>query len=150
MGWNLWVLLPLRILVVVFHEAGHALVALATGGRVVSITVDQRGRADDHRGGAADPHLERRLPRQPLRGAGPAAPVSHGRPRALRVGAARRVVGGRGAVVVSPGALLRLRLCLAGRHPAGRDRAARLAGPQRLAGAHRGSVQRALRRPRCP
>lgn len=38
-GWDLPLLLPLRILVVVFHEAGHALTALATGGEVISISV---------------------------------------------------------------------------------------------------------------
>lgn len=38
-GWDLPLLLPLRILVVVFHEAGHALTALATGGEVVAVTV---------------------------------------------------------------------------------------------------------------
>jgi len=38
-GWDLPVLLPLRLLVVVFHEAGHAIVALLTGGQVLSIQV---------------------------------------------------------------------------------------------------------------
>lgn len=38
-AWDLPPLLPLRILVVVFHEAGHALTALLTGGEVVSVTV---------------------------------------------------------------------------------------------------------------
>ena len=44
--WDLPLLLPLRILVVVFHEAGHALTALLTGGEVVAITVspDEGGR----------------------------------------------------------------------------------------------------------
>lgn len=37
--WNSILLAPLRVLVVVFHEAGHALAALLTGGSVVSITV---------------------------------------------------------------------------------------------------------------
>jgi len=38
-AWDNVVLLPLRILVVVFHEAGHALTALLTGGEVLSISV---------------------------------------------------------------------------------------------------------------
>lgn len=38
-AWDFALLLPLRILVVVFHEAGHALTALATGGEVLSVTV---------------------------------------------------------------------------------------------------------------
>lgn len=35
--WHNPVLFPLRILVVLFHELGHALVALATGGKVLEI-----------------------------------------------------------------------------------------------------------------
>lgn len=38
-AWGSLPLLPLRILVVVFHEAGHAIMALLTGGQVVSISV---------------------------------------------------------------------------------------------------------------
>lgn len=38
-AWDAPLLLPLRILVVVFHEAGHALTALLTGGEVLSISV---------------------------------------------------------------------------------------------------------------
>lgn len=38
-AWDQWFLLPLRLLVVTFHELGHAAVALATGGRVVSVSV---------------------------------------------------------------------------------------------------------------
>jgi len=38
-GWDLPILLPLRILVVVFHEAGHALMTLATGGEVLAVSV---------------------------------------------------------------------------------------------------------------
>lgn len=39
LAWDSAPLLPLRILVVVFHEAGHALTALLTGGEVVSLSV---------------------------------------------------------------------------------------------------------------
>ncbi|MCB9777732.1 MAG: M50 family metallopeptidase [Alphaproteobacteria bacterium] len=38
-GWDFVLFLPLRVLVVVFHEAGHALTALATGGEVLSMDV---------------------------------------------------------------------------------------------------------------
>lgn len=45
--WSSVVLAPIRILVVVFHEGGHALAALLTGGEVEAITVslDEGGRA---------------------------------------------------------------------------------------------------------
>ena len=42
LGWLFWrslALLPLRLLVVVFHEAGHALAAVLTGGDVVGIQI---------------------------------------------------------------------------------------------------------------
>jgi hypothetical protein len=35
--WNSWVIFPLKILVVFFHELSHGLTALATGGRIVEI-----------------------------------------------------------------------------------------------------------------
>jgi hypothetical protein len=35
--WNTWVIFPLKILVVFFHELSHGLTALATGGRIVEI-----------------------------------------------------------------------------------------------------------------
>ena len=37
--WNTWLLFPLRILVVFFHELSHALAAWLTGGRVVGIRI---------------------------------------------------------------------------------------------------------------
>ncbi len=39
LAWETPLFWPLRLLVVVFHEAGHALVALATGGEVLSMQV---------------------------------------------------------------------------------------------------------------
>ena len=35
--WNTWVVYPLKLLVVFFHELSHGLTALATGGRIVEI-----------------------------------------------------------------------------------------------------------------
>ena len=50
--WHSPVLLPARVLVVVFHEVGHALAALATGGSVVSMNVGlDEGGATLTRGG---------------------------------------------------------------------------------------------------
>ncbi len=43
LGWDSMALAPLRALLGATHEAGHALVAVATGGEVVSVTVDVRG-----------------------------------------------------------------------------------------------------------
>ncbi|KAK4157605.1 peptidase M50B-like-domain-containing protein [Chaetomidium leptoderma] len=44
--WNLpyvrWVLWPFKMLVIAFHEFGHALACLLTGGRVKSISLDPR------------------------------------------------------------------------------------------------------------
>lgn len=40
--WSTQVAVPLKILVVFFHEAAHALVAIATGGEVISIEVNAR------------------------------------------------------------------------------------------------------------
>ncbi|MDQ7779945.1 MAG: M50 family metallopeptidase [Planctomycetota bacterium] len=37
--WNTVFMYPLRLLVVLMHESGHALAAILTGGRVVSITI---------------------------------------------------------------------------------------------------------------
>jgi hypothetical protein len=37
--WNTWVVYPLKILVVFFHEMSHGLVAVVTGGSVVKIQV---------------------------------------------------------------------------------------------------------------
>lgn len=42
-GWDSFVMAPLRLLVVVFHEGGHALMTWLTGGRVVEIALDVRG-----------------------------------------------------------------------------------------------------------
>ncbi len=43
--WHHWLVLPLKLLVVLFHELGHALAALLTGGNVLEIKVglDQGG-----------------------------------------------------------------------------------------------------------
>jgi hypothetical protein len=38
--WGTWVVYPLKILVVFFHELSHGLAALATGGRIVEVQVD--------------------------------------------------------------------------------------------------------------
>ncbi len=38
--WDSWALYPLKLLVVHFHECGHALATLLTGGRVDSISID--------------------------------------------------------------------------------------------------------------
>ncbi len=43
LGWDSMALAPLRALLGATHEAGHALAALATGGEVVSVTLDVRG-----------------------------------------------------------------------------------------------------------
>jgi hypothetical protein len=40
--WNTWVVYPLKILVVFFHELGHGLAALLTGGSIVEIQLDPR------------------------------------------------------------------------------------------------------------
>ena len=40
--WATPVVLPLKLLVVFFHELSHALVAILTGGRVESFSVDFR------------------------------------------------------------------------------------------------------------
>jgi hypothetical protein len=37
--WHHWMVLPLKLLVVLFHELGHAAAALATGGQVLEIEV---------------------------------------------------------------------------------------------------------------
>jgi hypothetical protein len=45
LAWFLWdtrAMLPLKLLVVFFHESGHALAAWLTGGEVVSIQIDPR------------------------------------------------------------------------------------------------------------
>ncbi len=42
-GWDALFFAPLRVLVVVFHELGHALATWVTGGEVVEIAVDLRG-----------------------------------------------------------------------------------------------------------
>ena len=53
-GWNLTAFLPLRLLVVTFHELGHAAVAVITGGQVLALGVglDESGftltRGGDH------------------------------------------------------------------------------------------------------
>lgn len=39
LGWHHWIVLPLKLLVVLFHELGHATMALLTGGQVVEIAV---------------------------------------------------------------------------------------------------------------
>ena len=39
LAWDQVWMLPLRLLVVAFHESGHALAALATGGEVVSVSL---------------------------------------------------------------------------------------------------------------
>lgn len=50
--WDATWLWPLKILVVLFHELGHALAALATGGEVVSIELSpQQGGLTQTRGG---------------------------------------------------------------------------------------------------
>lgn len=43
--WNTWVVYPLKLLVVFFHEISHGLAAIATGGEIVEIqiTADQGG-----------------------------------------------------------------------------------------------------------
>lgn len=53
LAWDQLLLLPLRLLVVVFHESGHALLALLTGGEVLSVTVSaDEGGATVTRGGS--------------------------------------------------------------------------------------------------
>ncbi len=37
--WNMWIILPLKILVVFLHEAAHASAALLSGGKVENITL---------------------------------------------------------------------------------------------------------------
>ncbi|KAF2096117.1 hypothetical protein NA57DRAFT_67699 [Rhizodiscina lignyota] len=54
--WNLpfvrWSLWPFKMLVIAFHEFGHAITACCTGGRIESITLDPReGGATKMRGG---------------------------------------------------------------------------------------------------
>ncbi|KAL5434190.1 hypothetical protein PMIN06_011452 [Paraphaeosphaeria minitans] len=54
--WNLpyvrWVLWPFKMLVIAFHEFGHAITACGTGGRVVSISLDpHEGGVTHMRGG---------------------------------------------------------------------------------------------------
>lgn len=50
--WDHVLLWPLRMLVVLFHELGHALAALATGGEVLSISLDpNEGGVTRSRGG---------------------------------------------------------------------------------------------------
>jgi hypothetical protein len=41
--WNAALLAPLRLLVVIFHESGHALMTWATGGRVEEVAIDLGG-----------------------------------------------------------------------------------------------------------
>ena len=38
--WSTWIILPLKLLVVFFHEASHALATIVTGGKVISMKVD--------------------------------------------------------------------------------------------------------------
>ncbi|MFV1959099.1 MAG: M50 family metallopeptidase, partial [Planctomycetota bacterium] len=38
--WNTWLVWPLKILVVFFHEMGHGLAAVLTGGRIVEIRLE--------------------------------------------------------------------------------------------------------------
>ena len=40
--WNTWIVYPLRLLVVFFHELSHGLAAIVTGGRVIEIQLDPR------------------------------------------------------------------------------------------------------------
>ncbi len=40
--WDLWLLFPLKILVVFFHELSHAIAALLTGGHVERVEIDMR------------------------------------------------------------------------------------------------------------
>jgi len=40
--WQTWLVYPLKILVVFFHELGHALAAVLTGGSIVEIQLDPR------------------------------------------------------------------------------------------------------------
>lgn len=50
--WNTSWLLPLKLLVVLMHETGHAMAAIATGGSVESITINQlQGGLASYRGG---------------------------------------------------------------------------------------------------
>ncbi|CAK7273525.1 hypothetical protein SEPCBS119000_005702 [Sporothrix epigloea] len=56
--WNIpyvrYVLWPFKMLVIAFHEFGHAITAVCTGGRVVSITLDpNEGGATQMKGGKA-------------------------------------------------------------------------------------------------
>lgn len=41
--WGTWFVYPLRLIVVFFHEMGHAAAALLTGGRIVAIEVNAWG-----------------------------------------------------------------------------------------------------------
>ena len=43
--WHHWLVLPLKLLVVLFHELGHAFVTVLTGGSVVElgVSLDQGG-----------------------------------------------------------------------------------------------------------
>ena len=76
--WQTPVALPLKLLVVLFHELAHGLAALATGGSIESLTVtaDQGGLAVT-RGGSRFAILTRGLPR-----------LAAARARRLRRGAA--------------------------------------------------------------
>jgi len=50
--WRSILTYPMLLLVALFHEAGHALVAAATGGRVMQISINRRlGGSTDHAGG---------------------------------------------------------------------------------------------------
>lgn len=50
--WNLWVIFPLKMLVVFLHETSHALAALLTGGKVERITLSiYQGGTTTTRGG---------------------------------------------------------------------------------------------------
>lgn len=40
--WNTWLMYPLKLLVVLFHEASHSLAAILTGGQVARIVIDYR------------------------------------------------------------------------------------------------------------
>jgi hypothetical protein len=42
LSWHTWLVYPLKVLVVLFHELSHGLAAIATGGEIVGITVVAR------------------------------------------------------------------------------------------------------------
>ncbi|MDT8407513.1 MAG: M50 family metallopeptidase [Methylococcales bacterium] len=51
-GWDSLIVLPLKLLVVFFHESAHALMTLATGGQIVSLSiVPEQGGLVQSRGG---------------------------------------------------------------------------------------------------